>query len=1206
MKRIATKTLMALAMMVLISATATPSVATPTLQFFQMGDLPNQEPAGAWFAFPTDNYCGLFHLYFIQGTDRNGPIYNPGGSFNLPLEYGTHDFTLLGSGGITGPEASLILNFAEGSFTIDTLHPNGSMTFGETTVTVTNFTFENYGAPGLTDRIGTCNPNPDGITDAVGHLTIEVSPTTIDLTGANVFDGYLGGYHAYPESQGCGIFHLYMIEGTDPNGTILNDNAPLSLSLTPGTHTFTLLGTEGPTSGLIDFNDLSSLPALTLNLSNGPDSGTLTVAHGATETLALGGLNITATQFTWTPYDQSSVNRVGTCGIGADPWNDAVGHLTLVVHSEASPPPPPPPSNGPIHLWSGEGNADDSVGNADGTLGGTTPFGTGLSGEAFYFDHQQSSIVSLPVDISPDALPQMTVVMFVKLDTGPYFNDSSALGWVFGHDNGGYDRSLNLHDTRYGSGVQVAGGTGVDPHQSTLPLTLHQWHCVAAAYDRDNSTVTFYADGATQTVYAAPGPGEPTASLGGLLNFGGHTIQGLVDEVSLFDRVLTPQEIDAISAQFPHAAPVANAGPDQTVEYAGDPTFFTLDGSGSYDPDGADLIYNWESAGSGFGSVSGVSTVGSLSEPSSVTLYVTDAQGNVSIDEVFINLVDTTPPVVTAPPAVIAPGPLTANDIGTATATDNSVVDVISSNAPATFPLGTTVVIWTATDVFGNSASATQNVTVFQSDTTPPVIALNGANPLLLELGTAYTEPGASALDAVDGDLTAAIQTSGGVDANTEGSYTVNYSVADAAGNTASASRTVQVLVTANSYGLIATHSLHLRQNARITSGFAGVVNQGSAPFLAGKVELVVGTRVQTDAGVRLSAPRVRVRQHADIDGQLVYNQLVAVGKHATIVQQTQVPANYFPLFQGTGLPVFLTSTPGTQDVEVKQKKSATLSPGAYDEISVKQKGTLTFAGGTYHLGDLDVGSNAEIRFLAPTTLLIRGQLSLDQNSTFGPASGSGIDASDLLVYVEGRNGRLGNGHDDDEGDDEEDDAEGRNLRKTPRAAKIGVRVSFQGNLYAPNGTIHLRQGSASVGSFIARDLIVGVRAQVAAQSGWNTPGVIYQPQAPAALAKLADAQAEAGTLPEGTGLLANYPNPFNPNTTIPYVLVEIAPVKLSVYNVLGQQIRVLVDQLQVPGSYTASWDGMDAAGIQAAGGVYFYRLEAGEHHSVMKMLFAK
>lgn len=103
------------------------------------------------------------------------------------------------------------------------------------------------------------------------------------------------------------------------------------------------------------------------------------------------------------------------------------------------------------------------------------------------------------------------------------------------------------------------------------------------------------------------------------------------------------------------------------------------------------------------------------------------------------------------------------------------------------------------------------------------MITLNGANPLLLELGTSYTEPGATAMDLVDGNLTN-IQTSDNVDPNTEGSYTVTYSVSDAAHNTASASRIVQVMVTPNSYGLIAIHSLHLRQSAQVHSGFVGVV----------------------------------------------------------------------------------------------------------------------------------------------------------------------------------------------------------------------------------------------------------------------------------------------------------------------------------------------------------------------------------------------
>jgi len=60
------------------------------------------------------------------------------------------------------------------------------------------------------------------------------------------------------------------------------------------------------------------------------------------------------------------------------------------------------------------------------------------------------------------------------------------------------------------------------------------------------------------------------------------------------------------------------------------------------------------------------------------------------------------------------------------------------------------------------------------------------------------------------------------------------------------------------------------------------------------------------------------------------------------------------------------------------------------------------------------------------------------------------------------------------------------------------------------------------------------------------------------------------------------------------------------VYNLLGQQVRTLVNGAQGPGYHTAVWDGRDAAGRMAATGVYIYRLQAGTFSEVKKMLFAK
>jgi hypothetical protein len=85
-----------------------------------------------------------------------------------------------------------------------------------------------------------------------------------------------------------------------------------------------------------------------------------------------------------------------------------------------------------------------------------------------------------------------------------------------------------------------------------------------------------------------------------------------------------------------------------------------------------------------------------------------------------------------------------------------------------------------------------------------------------------------------------------------------------------------------------------------------------------------------------------------------------------------------------------------------------------------------------------------------------------------------------------------------------------------------------------------------------------------------------------------------------------NYPNPFNPSTTIRYTLPEAANVRLTIYNVLGQEVRTLVNAAQSRGVHSVQWDGRDASGRQAATGVYIYRLEAGQFVATRNMVFTK
>ena len=102
-----------------------------------------------------------------------------------------------------------------------------------------------------------------------------------------------------------------------------------------------------------------------------------------------------------------------------------------------------------------------------------------------------------------------------------------------------------------------------------------------------------------------------------------------------------------------------------------------------------------------------------------------------------------------------------------------------------------------------------------------------------------------------------------------------------------------------------------------------------------------------------------------------------------------------------------------------------------------------------------------------------------------------------------------------------------------------------------------------------------------------------------------------ASLIPEETALLANYPNPFNPETWIPYQLAESAEVTLTIYDINGQLVRRLRVGHQAAGMYQSRsravyWDGRNQFGEFVASGLYFYTLKAGEFTATRRMLILK
>ncbi len=109
---------------------------------------------------------------------------------------------------------------------------------------------------------------------------------------------------------------------------------------------------------------------------------------------------------------------------------------------------------------------------------------------------------------------------------------------------------------------------------------------------------------------------------------------------------------------------------------------------------------------------------------------------------------------------------------------------------------------------------------------------------------------------------------------------------------------------------------------------------------------------------------------------------------------------------------------------------------------------------------------------------------------------------------------------------------------------------------------------------------------------------VFAGPQAESVPVTLMNSSVRVSSTPATFALLSNRPNPFNPSTQIAYEVPQQARVTLSVFNILGQEVIRLVDQVQAPGRYVVTWNGRDEKGAGVSSGVYMYRLTSATGYS--------
>ena len=148
-------------------------------------------------------------------------------------------------------------------------------------------------------------------------------------------------------------------------------------------------------------------------------------------------------------------------------------------------------------------------------------------------------------------------------------------------------------------------------------------------------------------------------------------------------------------------------------------------------------------------------------------------------------------------------------------------------------------------------------------------------------------------------------------------------------------------------------------------------------------------------------------------------------------------------------------------------------------------------------------------------------------------------------------------------------------------------------------------EGAPAAPSLNTQWIVSSLQQWIAEAKQWNSEDAIFQRGIIVLEELLAD------LLPKQTLLLANYPNPFNPETWIPYQLSEPADVVVRIYEVKGALVRTLELGHQLAGTYhnrtrAVYWDGRNSLGEAVASGVYFYTLSAGDFTATRKMLIQK
>ena len=610
------------------------------------------------------------------------------------------------------------------------------------------------------------------------------------------------------------------------------------------------------------------------------------------------------------------------------------------------------------------------------------------------------------------------------------------------------------------------------------------------------------------------------------------------------------------------------------------------------------------------------------SEARVVTWTARDAAGNVGIATQTVRVGDGTAPVVTPPADVIAEaaGPQTAVELGDAIATDAVGVVLLINDAPVDYPVGSTTVTWTARDAAGNSSSATQTVTI--TDLTAPVVVAPAE--VLLE-ATALLTPAALGAPIVTESVGIAAVENDAPDVYPVGVTTVTWTAMDLAGNVGIATQTVTITdltapaitapadLTVEATGVLSPVTLGVAATTDLV-GPVVVTNNAPATFPIG-LTAVIWTATDAHGNSSSATQQVLVR---DTTAPVVAAP-AAVTTEATGIQ-TSVAIGAATAADAVGLVSLTSNAPatfpvGATTVTWTARDAAGNVGTAAQQILVRDTTAPTLNAALIRVGrghgdDDDDGEGNRYRVAVSATDAVdaRPVISALITHPYGPTTQMTVS------YKRERKNRI-------EIKQEKKKRLQVRLEGPSETAlrALWAQVLAEGGFRVSDGQVvqlspkkEKNEGEAqykldhNLNLTSAKGTNLKLLAWAVDAQGNRTETAEVLPPRSGRDDDDRVSKLVAEVQPTAFALHQNYPNPFNPSTTITYALVEAAEVRLAIYNVAGQQVRELVTQAQEPGMYRVQWDGRDGSGQVVANGLYLYRLQAGIHTAVQKMLFAK